>query len=125
MSNKIPAVRILPISADKKRFVVAVWRRCNAAFSWKSYPRQNGTVAIGILLPDSAEPGTVVLFQYAGSIIASAIFDRNERLTNRRAITKAHSGLIRSQSESFNLSAQMMSALSGQNLETSAKPSNG
>jgi hypothetical protein len=27
----------------------------------------------------NAEPGTVVLFQYEGRIIASAIFDRNER----------------------------------------------
>src|SRR5687768_9033184 len=79
----IPAVRILPMSDQlagfRGRSIEDVQRRCflrdlpKMAGRWR-YPR------IGL----SAEPGTVVLFQYRARIIASAVFLRDEKFDKPR-----------------------------------------
>jgi hypothetical protein len=80
VSNKIPAVRILPMSPNEKTFRGRSLEDVQFGFFLQELPSpgRNGRYRY----PTSglrAEPGTVVLFQYAGSIIASAIFDRDER----------------------------------------------
>ena len=80
MSKTIPAVRILPMSPQEKTFRGRSVEDVQQGFFLKELPspRRNGRYRY----PTSglcAKPGTVVLFQYEGRIIASAIFERNER----------------------------------------------
>src|SRR4051812_6330081 len=78
MRREIPAVRILPMSAQldgfrgrsiedvQSRLFLRDLPRCKGRFR---YPRA------GL----NADPGTVVLFQYRARIIASAVFLRDEK----------------------------------------------
>lgn len=80
MSKKIPAVRILPMSPHQKSFRDRSVEDVQQGFFLNELPSplKNGRFRYptsGL----SAEPGTVVLFQYEGRIIASAIFERHER----------------------------------------------
>ncbi|MBI3409569.1 MAG: hypothetical protein HY040_14610 [Planctomycetes bacterium] len=88
MSEIPPAVRILPMdSKDEPGFA-----GCSAQVVQQQYFLRE------LLRPEKppgrflyhktglrAEPGTVVLFQYAGSIIASAVLTRVERFEKREA----------------------------------------
>ncbi len=80
MRNVIPAVRILPMSSNERSFRGRTVDDVQAGFFLQElpFPPRNGRYrypTAGL----NAEPGTVVLFQYEGRIVASAIFDRNER----------------------------------------------
>jgi hypothetical protein len=80
MRKVIPAVRILPMSAKEKSFRGRSVEDVQTGFFLQELPAppRNGRFRY----PTSglnAEPGTVVLFQYEGKIIASAIFERHER----------------------------------------------
>jgi hypothetical protein len=80
MSKKIPAVRILPMSPNEKSFRGRSVEDVQLGFFLKELPspERGGRYRY----PTSglrAEPGTVVLFQYEGAIIASAIFHSNQR----------------------------------------------
>jgi hypothetical protein len=85
VSRKIPAVRILPMSPHEKSFRGRSVEDVQEVFFLKELPspRRNGRYRYptsGL----SEEPGAVVLFQYEGRIIASAIFERNERFEQPR-----------------------------------------
>jgi hypothetical protein len=80
VSKKIPAVRILPMSPNQKSFRGRSLEDVQQEFFLKELPSppKNGRFRYptsGL----SAERGTMVLFQYEGRIIASAILDRKER----------------------------------------------
>jgi hypothetical protein len=80
MHRAIPAVRILPMSSRQKGFRGRTVEDVQAGFFLEElpFPPKSGRFRY----PTSglnAEPGTVVLFQYEGKIIASAVFERNER----------------------------------------------
>jgi hypothetical protein len=75
MSNAIPAVRILPMSDDEKSFRGQTIEDVQARFFLEDlpFPPRNGRFqypSAGLNAPQ----GTVVLFQYGGRIIASAVF---------------------------------------------------
>jgi hypothetical protein len=80
MRKVVPAVRILPMSPTMKGFRGRSVEDVQTGFFLEElpFPPRNGRFRY----PTSglnAEPGTVVLFQYEGKIIASAVLDRNER----------------------------------------------
>jgi hypothetical protein len=80
MRKAISAVRILPMSPKEKSFRGRTLEDVQTRFFLEELPLppRNGRYrypTAGL----NAEPGTVVLFQYEGRIIASAIFERNER----------------------------------------------
>jgi hypothetical protein len=80
VTQYIPAVRILPMSPNEKTFRGRSVEDVQYGFFLVELPapERNGRYRYptsGL----SAEPGTAVLFQYDGRIIASAIFDRHER----------------------------------------------
>jgi hypothetical protein len=80
MSESIPAVRILPMSANEKSFRGRHIEEVQAGFFLEElpFPPKCGRFrypTTGL----SAEAGTVVLFQYEAKIIASAVFERRER----------------------------------------------
>jgi hypothetical protein len=80
MSKLVPAVRILPMSANEKSFRGRGVEDVQAGFFLEelALPPKSGRFrypTTGL----NAEPGTVVLFQYEAKIIASATFERSER----------------------------------------------
>jgi hypothetical protein len=80
VSKKIPAIRILPMSSQLKGFRGRSVEDVQQKFFLKELPLppRNGRFRYptsGL----SAEPDTVVLFQYEGRIIASAVLERHER----------------------------------------------
>jgi hypothetical protein len=80
MRKPIPAVRILPMSAKEKSFRGRTVEDVQMGFFLEElpFPPKSGRYrypTAGL----NAEPGTVVLFQYEGRIIASAILNHNER----------------------------------------------
>jgi hypothetical protein len=80
MRNVIPAVRILPMSSKEKSFRGRTVEDVQTGFFLEElpFPPKNGRYrypTAGLI----ANPGTVVLFQYGGRIIASSVLDRNER----------------------------------------------
>jgi hypothetical protein len=75
-----PAVRILPMSSNEKSFRGRSVEDVQKEFFLKELPSPSRSGRYRYPTSGlSAEPGAVVLFQYEGRIIASAIFDRNER----------------------------------------------
>jgi hypothetical protein len=80
VSQEIPEVRILPMSPHERSFRGRIVEDVQYGFFLKELPSpgRNGRYRY----PTSglrAAAGTVVLFQYEGKIIASAVFNRNER----------------------------------------------
>jgi len=80
MRNRIPAVRILPMSAKEKSFRGRSVEDVQLGFFLEElpFPPKNGRYrypTAGL----NADPGTVVLFQYTGAIIASATLSHSER----------------------------------------------
>ena len=80
MPARIPAVRILPMSSQERWFRGRTVAEVQAQFFLQMLPcpPRNGRYryrTAGL----KAKPGTIVLFQYEASIIASAVFDRDER----------------------------------------------
>lgn len=72
-----PAVRILPMSSDE--FDGQSTQQVQSEFFLKELPSHVPGRYYYRTSGLSAEPGTIVLFQYANAIIASAIFNANER----------------------------------------------
>ncbi len=80
MTKPIPAVRILPMSANQRSFRGRTVEDVQTGFFLEELPRppKNGRYRY----PTSglnAKPGTVVLFQYQNRVIASAVFEHHER----------------------------------------------
>jgi len=80
MAKPVPAVRILPMSPNEKSFRGRTLTDVQEGFFLSELPAppRSGRYCYptsGL----SAEPGTVVLFQFMGKIIASAVFERHER----------------------------------------------
>lgn len=72
-----PAVRILPMSGDEFQGQSA--EQVQSEFFIQELPSRKAARYYYRTSGLNAEPGTLVLFQYANTIIASALFDSNER----------------------------------------------
>lgn len=80
-----PAVRILPMSAREPSFRGLSVEDVQARFFLDVLP--NPPRSGRYLFPTSglsAPPGTVVLFQYTGRVVASAVFVRTEKFAEQR-----------------------------------------
>ena len=78
MRREIPAVRILPMSDKAEGFRGRSIADVQAKCFLRDLPKCNGRYrypSSGL----SAEPGTIVLFQYRARIVASAVFLRDEK----------------------------------------------
>lgn len=82
-----PAVRILPMdSKAEPGFVGCTAEQIQQQFFLRELPRPDRPAGrysyhkLGL----RAEPGTIVLFQFAGKIVASAVFMRRERFDVRQ-----------------------------------------
>lgn len=71
MSDKIPGFRGLSVEQVQKKCFPRDLPACNGRFRYQ---------ATGL----NAVPGTVVLFQFQARIIASAVFQRNEKFKERK-----------------------------------------
>jgi hypothetical protein len=79
----VPAVRILPMSIKRKGFEARSIEDVQRRLFLRDLPKCGGRWTyprVGL----SAEPGTIVLFQYRARIVASAVFLRDEKFANPR-----------------------------------------
>lgn len=97
MQQRIPAVRILPMSDKQEGFVGKSIEQVQADCFLRDLPRVKGRYRY----PSSglnAEAGTVVLFQFKARIIASGIFVRDERYPKKRS---GYAGVLHFEADSF------------------------
>lgn len=90
MKRDIPAVRILPMSSQIEGFRGKTIEDVQAGCFLDFLPSHEGRFSYrttGL----SAEPGTIILFQYNARIIASAVFLRDEKYARPKG---THSGAI-------------------------------
>jgi len=83
MRRDVPAVRILPMSDKAEGFRGRSIEDVQARCFLRDLPAKKGRFrypSVGL----SAEPGTIVLFQYRARIIASAVFLRDEKFDRPR-----------------------------------------
>src|SRR6185312_13326020 len=93
MRSEIPAVRILPMSDKIDGFRGRTIEQVQARCFLHHLPARKGRfryLSVGL----NAMPGTVVLFQFQGRIIASAVFRRDEKFTRPRDGHAGHSILM-------------------------------
>lgn len=77
MSQSIADVRVLPMSGDE--FEGRTAEHVQSEFFLKELPSREAGRYFYRTAGLNAEPGTIVLFQYANKIIACAVFDGSER----------------------------------------------
>ena len=97
MRNEVPAIRIVPMSDKIDRFRDRTIEQVQKEIFLGWLPAHKGRYPYrktGL----NAAPGTLVLFQFKGRIIASAVFQRDEKLEEA---VDGHAGQMHFEPKSF------------------------